>query len=55
MWLRLTAILGLCLLLSACSARPFEYHANTESPAGPGLFTGEAGELRSGKPEKDTP
>ncbi len=51
MWLRLTAVVGLSVLLSACSAKPFEYHANTESPSGPGLFTGEAGELESSKPD----
>lgn len=50
MWLKLMVILGLSTLLSACSAKPFEYHANTESPSGPGLFTGEAGKLDSGKP-----
>lgn len=53
MWLRLTVIVGLSVLLSACSAKPFTYHANTESPAGPGLFTGNAGELHSGKAKKD--
>ncbi|MBN3562673.1 hypothetical protein [Aliamphritea spongicola] len=55
MWLRLMVIVGLSVMLSACSAKPFTYHANTESPAGPGLFTGEAGELRSGKAEKEEP
>ena len=55
MWLRITAVVGLSVLLTACSAKPFTYHANTESPAGPGLFTGEAGELRSGKAKQEKP
>jgi len=37
--------LSLLALLSACASQPFEYHSQNEISKGPGLLTGESGEV----------